>query len=332
MRRRDFITGLGSAATWSLTARAQGQTRPVPLIGAIWAGGSASAPMLVRDREAFQRGLQEDGYVDGRNIALESRYGGKPDDFRRAAEELAQLGPDVIMAGSTPAALAAKRATSTIPVVGVSLADPVADGLVASLARPAGNVTGNTFIGPELGPKRLELMREIVPTATRIAALQHPGVYSESTMRSMLEAIEKKARETGMALQVFNARGPEDFDFAFEAMAKANSEAVMIMPSPVFYVNNHRLVELAASRRLPTIFAYREAVEAGGLLCYGADIADLFRRAAHYVVKILGGAKPGDLPVEQPTKFELLINLNTARTLGLTIPPSLLAQADEVIE
>jgi putative ABC transport system substrate-binding protein len=291
-----------------------------------------SAPIIVRAREALQRGLREESYVEGRNITIEHIYGLSPDEFRKVAEKLVQLDPDVIVAGGTPAALAAKQATSAIPIVGAAMADPVADGLVVSLARPAGNVTGNTFIGPELEPKRLELLREIVPAASRVAALQHPGVYGERTMQYMLTAIEQKAHETGIELQVLSASGPEDFEPAFEAMVKARAEALTILPSPMFYVNYRRLVDLAASRRLPTIYVFREAVEAGGLICYGSDIADLFRRAAKYVVKIVGGAKPGDLPVEQPTKFELLINRKTAGTLDLTIPQSLLFRADEVIE
>jgi putative ABC transport system substrate-binding protein len=304
----------------------------MPLVGAIWAGGNASAPIIVRVREAFQRGLREDGYAEGRNIIIEHRYGASPNEYHQAAEELVQLHPEVIVAGSTPATLAAKWATNAIPIVGVSLADPVADGLVASLARPGANVTGNTFIGPELGPKRLELLKEVVPAITRIAALQHPGVYSERTMQTMLTEVEEKARETGTQLQLFSASRPEDFDSTFEAMVKARAEALTILPSPMFYVNHRRLVDLAANRGLPTIYPWREAVEAGGLVCYATNFDDLFRRAAKYVLKIIGGVKPGDLPVEQPTKFELLINLKTAGTLGLSIPQSLLSRADEVID
>jgi putative ABC transport system substrate-binding protein len=333
MRRRLFIKFLGgAAAVWPLPARAQQPYRPVPLVGAIWGGGNASAPIIVHLREAFQRGLREDGYVEGRNITIEHRYGASPNEFHKAAEELVQLDPNVIVAGSTPAVLAAKGATSAIPIVGVSMADPVADGLVMNLARPAGNVTGNTFIGPELGPKRLQLLREIVPAVTRVAALQHPGVYSERTMKGMLTELEEKARETRTQLQLFSASRPEDFDTAFDSMVKERAEALTILPSPMFYVNHRHLVDLAARRRLPTIYPWREAVGAGGLVCYAIDFDDLFRRAAKYVLKILGGAKPGDLPVEQPTKFELLINLKTAGMLGLTIPQLLLSRADDVIE
>jgi putative ABC transport system substrate-binding protein len=332
MRRREFITLVGGAAImWPLAARAQRSQRTVPLLGAIWPG-NASAPISLRIREAFQRGLREDGYVEGQNIAIEHRFGEGLDEFRKAADELVHLDVDVIMAGGTPAILAARRATSAIPIVGGTMADPVADGLVASLARPGGNITGNTFIGPELGPKRLQLLKEVVPAATRIAALQHPGVYSERTMQNMRTEMEKTAKESGVELQVFTASSPDDFDAAFEAMVKAQAEALVIFPSPMFYVNYRRLVNLAAGQQLPTMYVFRDAVEAGGLMCYGADLADLWRLAAKYVAKILKGAKAGDLPVEQPTKFELVINLKTAKALGLTVPQSLLASADEVIE
>ena len=247
-----------------------------------------------------------------------------------ATHDLVRLHVDVIVTGGTPAALAVKRATNTIPIVVVAMADPVADGLVASLARPGGNVTGNTFLGPELGPKRLQLMREVVPGVPRVAVLQHPGVYSERTMREMLEGI--RAAAVGIDLQVLDARGPNDFETAFSAMATARAGALIIFPSPMFYINHRRLVDLAAKHRLPAMYVFREAVEAGGLMRYGANIPNLARRAAAYVDKILKGSKPGDLPVEQPTTFELVINLKTAKALGLTIPQSVLLRADQVIQ
>ena len=333
MRRRQFVPLFGGAAGfWLAAARAQQVRRSVPLVGAIWGGGTASAPITVRVRGAFQRGLSEDGFVEGRSITIEHRYGANLNECQKAAEELVRLNPDVIMAGSPPAVLAAKAATSAIPIVGVSMTDPVADGLIKSLARPAGNVTGNTFSGPELGPKRLQLLREIVPTATRIAALQHPGVFSERTMQTLVTELEEASRQTGAQLQVFSASRPEEFEAAFDAMVRERAEALTILPSPMFYVNYRRLVDLAESRRLPTIYAWKEAVEAGGLVCYATNFDELFRRAAKYVVRILASAKPGDLPVEQPTKFELLINLKTARTLGLIVPQLLLSRADELIE
>jgi putative ABC transport system substrate-binding protein len=212
------------------------------------------------------------------------------------------------------------------------MADPVADGLVASLARPGGNVTGNSFMGPELGLKRLQLLTEVVPSATRFAALQQPKVYSERTMQSMVSEIKEKARSLGFALQLFSASRAEEFEAAFDAMTEWRADALLTFPSPMFYVNYKRRVDLAAKHRMPTMYLAREEVEAGGLICYGAYIPDLSRLAARYIAKILQGAKPGDLPVEQPTKFELVINLKTAKALGLSVPPRLLARADEIIE
>ena len=330
MNRRTFLCGLTlGAVVTPLGAGAQQAGRRVPRVGSLWQG-DPSAPIILSVTEAFRRGLREHGgYVEGQNIAIEYRYGDL-DGLASLANDLVRLNVDVILAGGTPAALAAKRATNTIPIVVSTMADPVADGLVASLARPGGNVTGNTFLAPELGPKRLQLLREVIPGVPRVAVLQHRGVYSERTMRDMLEGI--RAAAVGIELQVLEARSPNDFDTAFSAMAKARAGALIIFPSPMFYVNHRRLVDLAAKHRLPAMYVFREAVEAGGLMCYGANIPDLARRAAAYVVKILRGAKPGDLPVEQPNKFELVINLKTAKALGLTIPQSLLIRADEVIE
>lgn len=333
MKRRVFTALAGGAAAASpFAARAQQPHRPVPLVGFIWGGGTPSAPITVRLRKAFERGLAEDGFVDGRNIKIEHRYGRTPSECQKAAEELVRLNPDVIVAGSTLAVIAAKAATSAIPIVGGSMGDPVGGGLIKSLARPDGNLTGNTFIGPELSRKRLQLLKEIVPATTRIAALQQPGAFSQQTMQTMVTELEETTRQTGTQLQLFSASRTEEFEAAFDAMVKERAEALTIFPSPVFYVNYRRLVDLAASRKLPTIYPFKEAVEAGGLVCYATDFDELFRRSARYVARILAGAKPGDLPVEQPTKFELVINLKTAQTLGLTIPQLLLASADEVIE
>ena len=332
MNRRTFLCGLTlGTVSAPLAAEAQPAGRRVPRIGFLQQG-DPSASITLRVTEALRQGLREHGgYVEGQSIAIEYRYGDL-DGLRGSANDLVRLKVDVIYAGGTPAALAAKRATNTIPIVGGVLADPVADGLVASLARPGGNVTGNTFLAPELGPKRLQLLREIVPRVTRVAALQHPGVYSERTMRDMLKDIEAAAKAGGVELRVLGAKGPDNFDNAFAAMAEARAGALIIFPSPMFYVNYRRLVDLAAKHRLPAMYVFREAVEAGGLMCYGANIPDLVRRAAAYVEKILKGAKPADLPIQQRTKFELVINLKTAKALGLTIPNSILLRADEVIE
>jgi putative ABC transport system substrate-binding protein len=332
MRRREFIAAIaGVAASQPFAASAERSHGSVPLLGMV-SFGSASSPISVRSREAFLRGLRENGYVVDQNIAIEERFSADPDKLRTAVDQIVRLNVDVILAGGTQAALAAKRATDTIPIVGAAMADPVSDGLVASLARPGGNVTGNTFLGPELGPKRLQILKETVPAATRFAALQHPKVYSERTMRTMVSELEEKARGLSVEFRFFSVSRPDEFEDAFEAMSEWQAEALLTFPSPMFYVNYKRLVSLAANHRLPTMYVFREAVDAGGLMCYGADIPDLSRLSAKYVVKILQGAKPGDLPVEQPTKFESVINLKTAKALGLTMPPTLLGVADEVIE
>lgn len=334
MRRRDFIAAFaGVAASWPSAASAQRPQRSIPVVGALWSS-TVSSSGRVDVRVTFLRGLQENGYVAGQNISIEERYFrlDKSEELRAAVEQLVAQKVDVIFTAGTLAALAAKRATDTIPIVAATMADPVADGLVASLARPGGNVTGNTFIGPELGPKRLQLLKEAVPAATRFAALQHPKVYSERTMHDMVSELEEKARGLSTDFQVFDARRPEEFDAAFEAMANWRAEALVTFPSPMFYENYKRLIGLSAKHRLPTIYVFREAVDAGGLMCYGADIPDLSRLAAKYVARILQGTKSGDLPVEQPTKFEFVINLKTANALGLTLPSTLLAGADDVIE
>jgi putative tryptophan/tyrosine transport system substrate-binding protein len=330
VRRREFVALVGGATTWSTIARAQQRTRQ-PLIGAL-GHGKASAPTALSFWKAFRQGLREEGFEEDQNVRIQFRFGEDLEGLPKAADELVGLNVDVIAAAFTPAALAAKRATNKIPIVGMGMADAVADGLVASLARPGGNVTGNTFLGPELEPKRLQLLREIVPEATRIAALQHPGVYGEGTMRSMLGQIETAAKAGAVELQIINASGPNDFERAFDEMVAARAGALIILPSPMFYSNYHRLVDLAARHRLPTAYVFTEAVEAGGLISYGVDIPDLARPAGKYVAKILKGAKPSDLPVEQPVKFELAINLKTARTLQLKIPPSLLVLADRIFE
>jgi ABC-type uncharacterized transport system substrate-binding protein len=233
---------------------------------------------------------------------------------------------------ATPAALAAKQATNTIPIVVAAMADPVRDGLVASLAGSGGNITGSTFLGPELVPKRLELLKEAVPRASRVAVLWHPGVYSERTMRDMLQETEVAARALGVHLQLLGAGGPNDFERAFSAMSRARVDALVVFPSPMLYLEHRRIVDLVAKHQLPAVYPWREAVDAGGLMAYGASIPDMLRHAAIYVDKILKGAKPGDLPIEQPTRFELVINLKTAKALGIKIPQSVLIRADEVIQ
>ena len=266
---------------------------------------------------------------------LSSSSGGRRGGVERfpdLAAELVRLKVDLIVAPNVPAARAAKQATNTIPIVVAAMHDPVRDGLVQSLARPGGNITGLTFLGPELVPKLLELLKEAVPRVSRVAALLHLGAYAEPTMRDMLKETEVAARALRVQLQLVRVGGANDFDSAFSAMTREHADAFVVLPSPMLFGERGRIVDLAAKHRLPAIYLAREFVELGGLMAYGASIRDLFRRSATQVDKILKGAKPADLPVEQPTKFELVINLKTAKALGLTIPRSLLLRADEVIQ
>jgi len=290
----------------------------------------AAAPHLT---EAFLQGLRDLGYVEGRNVAIEYRdAGGKVERLPALAAELVALKVDVIMAGSTPNALAAKQATRTIPIVFLSSADPVTDGLVTSLARPGGNVTGLSSLTPERVGKCLELLTQAVPGVSRVAVLWQPGAVGERTEKDMLKGAEVAARALGVRLQFVEARGPADIDRAFSDMTKARAGALTVWTTGMLVSERGRLVALAATNRLPAVYTLREFVDAGGLMAYGHSQAALNRRAATYVDKILRGAKPADLPVEQPTKFDLVINLKTAKALGLTIPPSLLARADHVVE
>ncbi len=283
--------------------------------------------------EAFRQGLRDLGYVEGRNVVIEYRDSeGKLERLPALAAELVALKVDVIVAPPTVAALAAKQATKTIPIVFFVATDPVTDGLVTSLARPGGNVTGLSLLAPELVGKGLEQLKQAVPAVSRVAVLWQPGGAGERTEKDLLKAAEVAARALGVRLQFVEARGPADFDRAFSDMTRGRAGALTVLQSTMFFSERRRLVDLAAKHRLPAVYSMREFVAVGGLMSYGPNIADLFRRAATYVDKILKGAKPGDLPVEQPTKFELIINLKTAKALGLTIPPSPLGRADEVIE
>jgi putative ABC transport system substrate-binding protein len=330
MRRRDFIAVVGGAAAYgAFSARGQQKSKTKPLIGALWLG-EPSAKITLRLKDAFERGLVEEGYTQGSNIAVEHRY--YSDGITKAANDLVAMAPDVILVVGTPGILAVKRVTASIPIVGVNMADPVYDGLVASLARPIGNVTGNTFIGPLHGSKRLELLRDLVPKLTRVAGLRHPGDYSEKTMQNMQMEMQESATASGIEFEMFEAAEVGDFGGSFEKMVKTRHDALVVFPSPMFYVNYKPLVELPASYRLPTMYVFREAVEAGGLISYGADIPDNVRIGVNYVAKILKGASTRDLPVLQPTKYELLINIKTAKALNLSIPPQMLALTDEVIE
>jgi putative tryptophan/tyrosine transport system substrate-binding protein len=328
MRRREFIAIIVGALSWPIAADAQ-QAGKVPRIGIL---NNTSAALYSRTNP-FLQGLRELGYAEGQNLAIEFRFAEwQLDRLPELAAELVALKVDVIVAGATPAARAAKQATSTIPIVAVAMGDPVADELVASLGSPGGNVTGNTFLGPELVAKRLQLFRDVVPGFSRLAAIWHPGAYGERTMRGFLKDTEVTAREMGIELQLVQALYAADLENAFSAVTRWNADALIVLPSTMLFAEHRRIVELAATNRLPAVYQAREFVDAGGLMSYGANLADLNRRAATYVDKILKGAKPANLPVEQPTKFELLVNLKTAKELGLTISREFLLIADEVIE
>jgi len=328
VRRREFII-LGGSSLVGLTASAQ-QPSKVARIGFL---ATELTPVTRAPFDAFREGLRERGYVEGQNIVIELRLAdGKIDRFPSLAAELVRLEVDLIVAPNTPAARAAQQATTTIPIVAPAMGDPVKDGLVASLARPGGNITGLTFLGPELVPKRLALLKEALPNVSRVAALWHPGAFGERAMTDMLREIEAAARALGVHLQLVEVREPDELDRAFSTMTSERTDAVFVFPSSMLYGERRRIGELATKHHLPTMSGAREFVELGGLIAYGASITDLLRRGASHVDKILKGAKPADLPVEQPTKFELVISLKTAKALGITIPPTLLASADEVIE
>ncbi len=326
--RRAFLGTLALLAV-PLTAEAQPADK-IARIGYLSLDGATS----LGTREAFLQGLRDLGYVEGRNVVIQYRDAeGKPERLPALAAELVALKVDVILAGGTLHALAAKQATRILPIV-FAAAEPVSSGLVTSLARPGGNVTGVAVFTQEgLVGKRLELLKLAVQGVSRVAVLWQPGGYGEERAeKDMLNGVEVAARALGVRVQFVEARGPADLDRAFSEMTKARAGALTVVPSSMFFGERRRLVGLAAKNRLPAIYGGREFVEVGGLIVYGLNTSALFRHAATYVNKILKGSKPGDLPIEQPTKFELVINLKTAKALGLTIPPSLLARADQVIE
>jgi len=326
MDRRAFIAGAIAFSAAPLSGEAQAPAK-IPRIGLL----SPFAPSdTARWHQALRQGLRDLGWIEGKTISIEYRYAeGERDRLPGLAAELVRLKVDIVFVDTTSAALAAQNATRTVPIVLAVGSDTVATGLVKSLARPGGNITGLDQIAPELGGKRLELLKEIVPRLSRVAVLWNPQNPS-STLN--WKELRLPARQLGVELHSLEVRSPTELDKAFEAATRAGAGALAIMPDPVFLTNLERIANLATKRRLPSIFHLREFVDAGGLVAYGPNRSDLFRRAATYVDKILKGAKPGDLPVEQPTKFELVINLKTAKALGITIPPSLLSRADQVIE
>src|SRR5262245_41749284 len=322
------ITLLLGGLVSPVAAEAQ-QAAKVARIGYL-VGDLARGPHLL---EAFRQGLRDLGYVEGRNLVIHiGDAEGKLERFPALAAELVALKVDIILAGSTPHALAAKQATRSLPIVVAAADDPVGSGLVTSLARPGGNVTGLSMLAPELVGKKLELLKQAIPGVTQVALLWQPGGLGEHTEQDQLKEADAAARALGVRVQFVEARGPGDIDRAFSDMTRARAGALTVLTGTMFYSQQRRLVDLAVKHRLPAVYPWRDAVDAGGLMSYGANLADMFRRTATYVNKILKGAVPGDLPVQQPTKFELVINLKTAKALGLTIPQSVLARADHVVE
>jgi putative ABC transport system substrate-binding protein len=323
--RRDFITLLGGAAAWPLAAGAQ-QPGKLPTIGVLAATTASVSGQWVA---AFVQRLRELGWMEGRNVAIEVRWAeGRDERSAEIAAEFVRLKVDVIVTWSTTAALAAKQATSAIPIVFAAAGDPVGIGLVASLSRPGGNVTGLSVQLADLAGKRLELLREFIPGLRRLAIMGNVG--NPFTVLEMGET-QAGAHTLGLEVATLKIRRAQDIAPAFEGLG-GRAQALYVASDPVLATNRVRVVTLALSARLPTIYGFREYVDAGGLMSYGPNFPDQFRRAADHVDKILHGAKPADLPVEQPTKFDLVINLTTAKALGLEMPPMLLARADEVIE
>ena len=329
MDRRSFLAGTGALLLAAPLAAEAQQAAKVYRLGLL-GGSPPNSPGGRRAWEGFFQGMRELGYVEGQNILVEGRwYGDHIDRLPALAAELVRLKVDVIVAGAPPAPEAAQRATPTIPIVMANHSDPVGSGLAVSLAKPGKNVTGVSTLAPELVGKRLQLLKEAVPGIFRVAVLSNPTVPTQA-----LELREAKvaAGSLKVQLQLLEARAPGDFAGAFSAMTKERAGGVIILLSSMFNAERTRIAELAAQSRVPAISSLREFAEAGGLMAYGINLGENFRRAATYVDKILKGAKPADLPVEEPTKFELVINLKTAKALGLTIPPSLLGRADEVIQ
>jgi putative tryptophan/tyrosine transport system substrate-binding protein len=325
MNRRELMLLLGGAITVSPALRAQQKAMPViGFLGSL--GPGPSAPLVA----AFRDGLSETGFVDGQSVAIEYRWAeGRFDHLPTLATDLVNHNCDVIAADAVTSARAAKDATTTIPVVFVSGGDPVERGLVAGFARPGGNLTGVAIMVTELAPKRFDLLSEMVPQAGVIALLVNPNnVQTES----VIEGVREAARAKAVQLQILKASTEAEIDAAFGTLMQLHAGALVVGPDP--FLNNRReqLVALAARHTVPAIYEWRESVAAGGLISYGPSLADVFRQLGIYAGKILKGAKPGDLPVEQPTKFELVVNLSTSKALGLAIPPAILARADEVIE
>jgi putative tryptophan/tyrosine transport system substrate-binding protein len=323
MKRRAFITLLGGVAAWPLAARAQ--LERVRTIGYLNPGRPVPQMYV-----PFVEALRQLGWIEGKNLVIDDRYSDNDvERLHQLAAELVRLNVDVIVATGTLGPLAAKRATANIPIVMTAAGDPLGTGLVASLARPGGNVTGMSLMAPDLGGKRLEILKEIVPALSRVAVLwnganPYPALVYRQT--------ENAARQLGIEVHSFEVRVPGDLEVALETAIRQRPDALITVEDPLMLTHRNRISELAIINRLPSLFGLREYVEAGGLIAYGADLGDLNRRAAVYVDKILKGVRPSDLPVQQPTKFQLVVNLKTAKAVNIEIPPTLLARADEVIE
>jgi putative ABC transport system substrate-binding protein len=328
MRRRDFIKVIaGATAVFPLVARAQQRVGKVFHIGVL---ETTSQALNGDNFDAFRQGLHEFEYIEGQNLVIEYRSAdGHNERFPNLATELARLNVDLILARGTPAALAAKNATRTIPIVLLGIGDPVEQGVVASLAHPGANITGLSASATELYAKRLELLTELVPRVARVAFLTNMGNPNE---QFNWQQIERAARVLGIRPQLLDVRKPEDFERTFNDANEQRIDALVVALDGLLSQNRQIIVDLAAKHRLPAVYGSSEFIIHGGLAAYGPSYSDLYRRAANYVDKILKGARPADLPVELPTKFQLVINLKTAKSLGLTIPPTILARADEVIE
>ena len=327
MKRRAFIGAVG-AGLLAVPLAGEGQdSTSRPRVGFVGAESPSTNPHFL---DAFRQGMQDNGYVDGRNVTIDARWAeGRSERFPELIAELIRLDSRVIVTVSLQAALAAKNLTTSIPIVFIA-SDPLGVGLVASLARPGGNVTGlSLFLGEDFSSKWLELFREVIPRVSRVTVLLN---RASPASIGYLKVLQGAAQNLGIRLQIQDVRDPSQFEGAFSAMGAERTQALIVVVDPLTVRYRARIVELAAKARLPAVYGFREFVDVGGLMAYGVNVPHLCRRAAAYVNKILKGTKPGDLPIEQPTTFELIINLKTAKALGLTVPPSLLARADQVIE
>jgi len=326
MRRREFIMLLGGAAAWPLAARAQ-QPAKLPRVGILWPNPLAASGHFV---DAFRQGLRELGYVDGRNVIIEYRSAeGRMERLPEIAAELVNLPVDVIQTATSPTIRAAQQATRTIPIVMGNSQDPVSEGFVASLARPGGNITGQTLFSPDLAAKRLQLLKDLVPGRTRIAVLWNSD---DPALALSLREMVAAAQTLRLELRPLGARGPNDFETAFRTATQEGAGALIVVEDNLTFRYRAEIVRLASSSQMPALYGLRDYAEAGGLIAYGPNLTEMYRRSATFVDKILKGAKPAELPVEQPARFDLLINLKTAKALSFDIPATLLAIASEVIE